>query len=204
MPQPLSRVNPNAGFRIGNVGDDPLQRHPELALLAVQVVASWSNVDAFLLRLFVELMGGPRDTAATVFLALETQSAKTAAINAVARALPDNHQRVLRAILAIAKTHQRGRDKIAHWIWGDSDALPEAILLIDPRAMAGDEPPNRDDIYVYRRNDFIELIRANERVAGFGMDLRFILMGHVANRDGALYARLCAEPEIQERLRPQA
>jgi hypothetical protein len=200
MPQPLSRVLTNASVRIGNVGDYPLARHPTLALLAAEVIASWSNVEAFMLRLFVQLMGGPADKAATVFLALENHSAKTAAINAVSRTLPDELQKVLNAILAIAKTQQKSRDKIAHWTWGDSPQLPDALLLLDPRTSVVEDGLNKDDIFVYREHDFLEVIRANERLAGYGMTFKFILMGHVANRDGRLFAELCAEPEIRERL----
>ena len=59
MPQPISKVAPNANIMIGNVGDYPMQRHPELALLVAEVIVSWANVESFLLNLFIELMGGP-------------------------------------------------------------------------------------------------------------------------------------------------
>jgi hypothetical protein len=201
MPQPLTRVRPEAGVRIGNVGDanDPLSSHPDLALLAIRAIASWSNVEAFMLQLFVQLMGGPAEKAATVFLALEIQSAKSAAINAVAQSLPEEQQKLLRAVLAIAKTNQRSRDKIAHWQWGDTPALPDALLLLNPKT-AVHGVPNHDDVFVYTERDFQDIIRANERLAGFGMSLTFILRGHVANRDGRLFAQLSAEPEIRERL----
>jgi hypothetical protein len=120
MPQPLSRVLPHAGVRLTNVGDYPLQRHPDLAHLIAEAIASWTNVEFFMLQLFIELMGGHKDRAADVFLALEIQSAKTAAVTAVASRLPNEQQSLLSAILAIAKTNQKSRDKIAHWIWGDS------------------------------------------------------------------------------------
>jgi hypothetical protein len=56
-----------------------------------------------LLSTFVELMGGKGSKAATVYLALETQSAKTKAIQAIARtALSAPRRKVLDAILEIA------------------------------------------------------------------------------------------------------
>ena len=82
MPQPLSRVMPNARVTLGNAGDRPLARHPELAVLAIEAIASWSNVEGFMLRLFMQLLGGNESLAASVFLALENQASKTAAINA--------------------------------------------------------------------------------------------------------------------------
>lgn len=69
MPQPLSRVTPEAGIVvIGNAGDRVLARHPDLAVLAIEAIASWSNVESFMLGLFVELFGGHNSLATEVFL----------------------------------------------------------------------------------------------------------------------------------------
>ncbi|MGU7775529.1 hypothetical protein ACV229_35860 [Burkholderia sp. MR1-5-21] len=136
MPQPLSRVAPEAGIAIGNAGDRPLARHPDLAVLAIEAIASWSNVESFMLGLFVELFGGHNSLATEVFLSLDGQAAKSAAINAAAASVlkdRDAELRVLRAILAIAKTNEKDRNKLAHWTWGDSPHLPDAVLLVDPR-----------------------------------------------------------------------
>lgn len=200
MPQPLSRVLPTASVLIANGGDRVLSRHPELAVQAMEAIGSWSNVESFLIGLYVELMGGPNELASTAYLSLETQSAKTQAIQAVARkSLSKENLRLLNAILAVAKTHQKSRDKLAHHVWGESPDIPDALLLADPKALVGNDFVY-DDIYVYRAKDFSSIITANDRLCGYGLQFRFILMGHVANRDGRLYDRLCAEPEIQERL----
>jgi hypothetical protein len=203
MPQPLSRVLPRPSVRLGNVGDYPLQRHPDLAHLVAEVIVSWGNVESFMLRLFIDLMGGPKDRAAAVFLALEIQSAKNVAINAVASRLPQDQQSLLRAILALIRTNQKSRDKIAHWTWGDSPQIPDALLLANPKDQI-DTGLNYDEIFIYKAKDFTDIIRSNERLAGFGLQFRFILMDHPANRGGELFAELCAEPEIQERLSHQA
>src|SRR5450755_471953 len=58
MPQPLSRVRADAGMYIGNIPDDTLSKRPQLAVLAMRAINSWSNVEAFLLRLFVSILGG--------------------------------------------------------------------------------------------------------------------------------------------------
>lgn len=205
MPQPLSRVSPNASIIIGNAGDRPLSRHSELAVLAIEALASWCNVEGFLLRLFVDLFGGHGALAAEVFLSLQNQSAKSAAIDAAATTVlrnRDDELRVLRAILAIAKTNEKERNKLAHWTWGESPNIPDALLLVDPRASIGEL--NRSDIYVYKAQDFRTIIEANDRLCGFGLQFKFILNNHVANRDGVLLKELMAEQEIQQRLPPAA
>ncbi|API77085.1 hypothetical protein HI806_21510 (plasmid) [Ralstonia solanacearum] len=203
MPQPLSRVTPEAGIVvIGNAGDRVLARHPDLAVLAIEAIASWSNVESFMLGLFVELFGGHNSLATEVFLSLDGQAAKSAAINVAAASVlkdRDAELRVLRAILAIAKTNEKDRNKLAHWTWGDSPNLPDAVLLVDPRTTVHEL--DRSYVYVYRAQDFIAITQANDRLCGYGLSFRLILRGHMANRDGSLLAELAAEQEIQERLR---
>ncbi|CAN7190616.1 hypothetical protein LJR230_000422 [Trinickia sp. LjRoot230] len=201
MPQPLSRVAPDASIVIGNAGDRPLARHPDLAVLAIEAVASWSNVESFMLGLFVELFGGHNALATEVFLSLEGQAAKSAAIAAAAASVLKDRVAelsVLRAILAIVKTNEKDRNKLAHWTWGDSPNLPDALLLVDPRTTVHEL--DRCDVYVYRTQDFLAITQANDRLCGYGLRFRFILQGHVANRGGHLLAELAAEQDIQDRL----
>lgn len=217
MPQPLSRVKPDAkGIHLGNVGDHVLQRRPQLALLAMEAIASWANVESFMLNLFMELFGGPRDNAATVYLALDTRSPQLKAIQAVAKKnLRKEQNELLNAILAIVRSNQKARDKLVHWIWEDTPDLPDSLLLANPKDLvetnAIPKPGKTIDvakilstlisaIYVYRAKDFQDIIRANERLADFGMKFRFILMNHPANTENQLYDQLCREPEIQEKL----
>ena len=205
MPQPLSRVDPDAAVIVGNAGDRPLERHLALAAVALEAIASWSNVEAFLLRLFIQLLGGNESLATSVYMALEGQSAKTKAINAAATSALQarkNELGILEAILSIAKTNEKDRNKLAYWTWGDSPKLPDALLLVDPRATLGEL--DRSHIYVYREQDFRSIIQANDRLCGFGLSLTFVLRDHVANRDGRLVEKLMCEPEIAERLARQA
>ena len=191
MPQPLSSFNPNAGVVIGNAGDRPLARHPELAVLALEAIASWSNVEAFMLRLFMQLLGGNESLAASVYLALSGQTAKTAAINAAAAKALEGKQaefNVLEAILSVAKTNEKDRNKLAHWTWGDSPTIPDAVLLVDPRATIAELDLSK--VFVYKAQDFQSIIQANDRLCGFGLNLKFILSGHVANSDGRLITNL--------------
>lgn len=201
MPQPLSRIAPNAGVLLGNAGDRPISRHPELAVLAIEAIASWGNVEAFLLRLFICLFGGVESVASEVFLALGNQSAKTAAINVAAESVlqnRDDERKILKALIAISKTHEKSRNKLAHWIWGDSPQLPDALLLVDPRLSI--EHPDTSKIYVYKADDFNKIISDNDKLCGFGLKLRFILEKHPANWNGELVSELLSEPEIASRI----
>ncbi len=203
MPQPLSKVLPNAGFQLGNAGDRPLERHPDLAVLALEALASWSNVENFMLHLFIELFGGNDSIASEMYLALESQSAKKAAICSAANVfLKDklNEMNVLQAILAIMKTNEKDRNKLAHWIWGDSPLIPDALLLIDPRNTLNVEL-DLSEIFVYKAHDFYSIIKSNDHLCGIGLEFNFIIQGHPANWDGRLLNKLMAEPEIKKRMK---
>lgn len=201
MPHPISRVNPNANIVIGNAGDRPLQRHPDLAVLAIEAIASWSNVEGFLLNMFIELFGGNESVAANIYLSLENQSAKNAAINAAAeiqlKEKPEEYA-VFKAIMSIAKTNEKSRNKLAHWTWGDSSNIDDAVLLINPKSLINGL--DKSDVFVYKEQDFASIIEANDRLCGYGLEFNFILKNHVANREGALLLKLQNTPEIQERL----
>lgn len=53
MPQPLSRVNPNAGVMIGNAGDYPLERNPNLLRLSMRVMTAWATLTYAIIRVSV-------------------------------------------------------------------------------------------------------------------------------------------------------
>jgi len=202
VPQPINLAAPNATIKIGSPGDRHLARHPDLAVLAIEAVASWSKVESFLLQLFVQLFGGNNTLAAEVFLSLQGQAAKSAAIRAAANSVLKERQqelRVLNAILAISKTNEKARNKLAHWTWGDSPDLPNALLLVDPRVFIQDAI-ERSAIYVYEAKDFEDIIQANDRLCGYGLLLTVVIQKCPEAKDGQMLAGLSARSEIAEAL----
>lgn len=200
MPNPISRVMPNANIIIGNAGHRALSERKELAVLAMEAIGSSSNVENFLLHLFMTLFGGDKAMAARIYLALDVQRAKTQALNeAVSSVANEKIRDLINAVIGLSKTTKKSRDDLAHHIWGISPQLPDALLLLDPKATLT-ERLNRDEVYVWTAQDFQSLIRANDGICGYGLSVRWILDNHVANRDGRLYDELCSKPEIRERL----
>lgn len=202
-PQPLSIVKPDATVILGNAGHRALSERRDLAVLAMEAIASSSNVDSFLLSLFVVLLGGDASLAARIYLHLETQSAKSAALNEAIGKLQGyapKYAALVRAIVAISKTNQKARDRLAHHVWGISPDLPDALLLVDPKDIVVGDNLNRDAIYVYQAQHLQDIIAANDRLSGFGLRLMLVFSDHPGNADGRLYDALCKEPEIQERL----
>lgn len=138
---------------------------------------------------------------AAVFLAMETASAKSTAITALAeRKLSAESLRLLRAIIKVVKSAEKERNKLAHWTWVWSPQIQNAFLLSDPRNLKLE----KNNVFAFTADDFSAMITRFERIAGWGLTFRFILSGHSANREGRLFDELCREPEIAEILNRQA
>ena len=61
--------------------------------------------------------------------------------------------------MALSKTNEKSRNKLAHWTWGDSPDIPDAVFLINPKSSIGDL--DKSEIYVYKEQDFVSIIEAN-------------------------------------------
>lgn len=200
MPQPLSRVAPESLILIGNSGDWPINRHPELGLLAINAISSWSNVENWLLRLFVKILGGDQSMSANIFLSLGNQTAKNAAINAAAKTLLTDQEelQVFDAIIKIAKTNEKARNKLAHWTWGDTPNVPDAVLLIDPRTTLSDI--DCKDVYVYKRVDFVSIIESNIELCSLILNFDQVLTSSDIDERKSKLQNLIDRPPIKEKL----
>lgn len=219
MPNPLSKVLPHAPLFLANVGDYPLKHNEHLARLAMEGIASWANVESIMLRLYLILAGGPEAQAAAVFLSIESDGARKSAIAALADlALDDEQKKLFRAMLKVIERRSKARHKLAHWIWGFSPALPDALLLADPRMRNTSPALTRpidsseafdayakaiyDHVYVYTEQDFLKIVRDNDKAAGMAHSFTWIIEGHPMNANGRLSREIAEEPEIAEILNP--
>lgn len=137
MPQPVSSLGRKIGIHIGNNVDSPSVHRPNLALAAMNVVAEWSILESFFSDLFMQMLGANPRPAAAMYYALSGEASKKAALRAIAQTvLSMEEQDVFEAILSLFTSVAKDRNKIAHWIWGYSSDLPDAVLLWDPAAKA--------------------------------------------------------------------
>ena len=195
MANPISRVAPGASIELGNVGTRTLATRPRLAIMAMEAIAAWSHVESFMLHMFVALAGGIDADAAAVYVALETSSAKARAVSILAeRRLGIREQKVLSAIIKLTKSSQKDRDKLAHWSWGSSSALPDALLLSDPRNL----DINRDQIYAYKESDFENMRLRFEKIAKFGIIFSMVVRYSHSDSQKTRLTELENEPEIAE------
>ena len=196
-PRPLSSYTQRPFHtELNSSGEYPFARRPHIAVLAMECIASWSLVESWLLNLWIALSGGNEAIAAEIFISLEGNSAKSAAIGKLVKRLDPRYQALYAAISRIAKTQQKSRDKLAHWVWGHSPQMPDALLLADPRVLAMQQSGDKT-VYIYDSNCLREILVDNNKLSGYVFDFSRIVQNH-HNHNDELYLTLCAEPAIRE------
>jgi len=134
MPQPLSRVCPDPGEI--TLSGDTLKSLPEMAIIVTQLFGRWARIDHELGLLLVRMLNARDTPALAMYSALSSPSARNDALVAAAKAvLSAADYNVFAAVHSAAKTVEKTRNKLAHWIWGTCEALPGALLLAEPAGL---------------------------------------------------------------------
>lgn len=173
MPNPLSEVRSDA--TAFNFDLNAAEQRPELCAQIVQTIADWARLDAVVGTVFSRLMGAESEKGAAIYGALISVNSQDAALDALAQMmLNQDGLDIFLAIKSISKSPRDQRNQMAHGIWGYCDELPDAILLLPPKAMTkfvervddyydfvreGGKPvrgpePDLSQIFVYRAADF--------------------------------------------------
>lgn len=216
MPQPLSRVRSDANVVLCNVGQYPLEDRPELLPLAMRVVSSWATLEHIVAGAFVSMLGSKAEPAVAIYLSLTSTNQQRTSIRAAAKStLSDDYADLLEVLLGLFHTAGKNRNKIAHYGWGTSPEIEDAVLLAEPKALVeynlqvkqviddsrrgGDrELPEipTDKIYVYRSGDFEEAITQIENLSRYFVQFSQMLSIQ-RHRADEIYDQLSREPEIQ-------
>ncbi|MFC6657143.1 hypothetical protein ACFQEX_17550 [Roseibium salinum] len=132
-PQPLSSIAPNAEFTLTTAA---LVDRPELSNLVTQIFSLWTVIEHDFQILFARIIGPDNVAAHAVYSALNNQGIQRQALNAAAKARfgeTSEQFEVFSAVLAMCTRAGKIRHTLAHWRWGVSSDLPDALLLADPR-----------------------------------------------------------------------
>jgi hypothetical protein len=214
--QPLSRVKPDA---ITNWGQrETMTLRPNLAVKVAQCISHWSEIEVHLGAFLALLLHANEKAALAMYSGLENRSAQLRLITAAAEASLDGaHFDIISVLLSsVIRPAMKERDKLAHWIWGYSHELPEALLITEPhqtltglmevlRRQRGrgstDVPASFDKIYVVRDNDLDGIITRSR----FAKDQLRIAMATIweANspeQHAEFRLQLSSAPQIREGL----
>lgn len=184
----------------------------------MQVISEWSIMESFFSSTVMAMLRSDSGPAASIFTSLSSETAKLDAIRAIAgETLTEEERLLIEFLLKLRKTAARDRNRIAHWVWGYSTCISDALLLGDPVAFAlynaemnryvasigkGEwrAPPQfpLDKILVYKASDFESAKQAILKAARFAMQINIL----IGLRETDLYDielnKLRAEPQVQE------
>jgi len=168
-PQLLSFIKPDAG--ISFTPESTIER-PEVGAWIAQCIACYSWVETQTSRLFSLLLGLNVEAGIELYIGFGAASLKENGLRILARSrLAPPDYAIIEALLKVIQSHQKIRDKIAHWYWGKSDQIGDGLILIDPRYILlhdarladmrnANKRPTIDDvrypmdkIYIYRIKD---------------------------------------------------
>lgn len=117
-PRPLKQVKrkiPGVEYTISSAA---LGKQPEMATLAMQVIAGWSEIDSLVTAAVVAMLGGYARPAIAMVLALTSTQAQMAAMEASAREiLTSDLADMFQAVMAVIRKAVKRRHMLAHWIW---------------------------------------------------------------------------------------
>jgi hypothetical protein len=205
--QSLSRVNPSARISLGLA--DTMPQRPALAAKVAQCISEFSNIETMLPVLLAFLLSADAQTALAMFGSLENRAAQLRLLNTAAEEILDEDRFDCWTVLLakFIKPTMKERDRFAHWSWGYSVDLRDALLLAKPieKARAQWEattPPKtaqiaRDKVYVFTAADFDRTIsRLNDTAELLEAFLKSVWPEPSPSERDRYHQALCNEPRF--------
>lgn len=149
-----------------------MQQRPKLAVLVAEYITQWANLESMMAMSLAFILDSDKKAALAMYGTFDSRASQIRLLLAAAESkLELLHFRVLEAIHSVyIKPVMKERDRFAHWIWGYSPELTDALLLMEPSdkttlhvaAASPPSPPQWDysKIFVVREPD---LTRALQR-----------------------------------------
>jgi hypothetical protein len=184
MPNPLTKVKADAKITFSYGAP---AKNPELCAQVLMVLSAWGKLDTEMGVVFASFLNTQAEIGVAIYNQLTNLNTQDAAMRAAASLVLDkNKMDLFLALMKIAKGPRDQRNQIAHGVWGYSEDLPDALLLLNPKIalkfrgqiVAASEflkslgpkpmpdgmlsriigsPRIAEDVWVYRQTDFDEV-----------------------------------------------
>lgn len=219
-PQPLSSMRRDAMVNIDPIS---LRIYPDLARKIADVIATWSQIECNLGVILARMLGAGVRSSMAMYLALNSSSAQTAALEAAAKiSLSPERLELFSALCVLVKRASGHRNRMAHNLWGTSNELPDALVLLSPDAVLALHTNNAEymanwregkhvvdpstlprldlsECFVYRENDFREIILELTDLWSHTSTFAYLLVIDEPP-NGTQYRLLTGAPRIREEL----
>ncbi|MFC5066863.1 hypothetical protein [Flaviflagellibacter deserti] len=132
MPNPLSRMRPNANLVISA---DVLNDRPQLAALMLACISAWAHLESYLIGAVVDWIGEDAEEAVYALVnARSSKAQKELILERCRKVLAADQLEILEAIIEASDATAKSRNRLAHWVPAICPELPDHILLCDPKA----------------------------------------------------------------------
>jgi hypothetical protein len=130
--QPLNKIVQNLKDPIG-LGLGTFAARPELAALVCDVITGWARVEGSLSLVFARYTYSRVDIAMSTYNSVEGYRAQRQMLGGAARAaLSVDNYMLFEATMEFVKRQYNIRNEMAHWIWGKTEDLPDALIIMEP------------------------------------------------------------------------
>lgn len=148
---------------------------PELAAHVTVISQYWNEIDSRIGAYLAALMGDESIVAVSVYLNIQNDGAKRAAIDTITslKLSPEEYQK-LQAILRKIGDRYGERNDAIHGAWGVSPEYPDALLWADTRhsarfiaaAATASKPPSDDEIIEYQKRLMVYRLQDFQNIEG--------------------------------------
>jgi hypothetical protein len=219
-PQPLSRVKPTCLF---SFYPEALNNHPELVPMIMDTINLWSRTEYEWASVLVGLLHADPATGIAMYQKVaSSDSRRQMVLAAAAVGLSQLDSIFVQATMAAIKEARETRNSFAHYIWGESNDLPDALLLVDAKQLTGCDvqiaqqvreafkgaggiitPPEIDmsQVMVWKKPDFQRAVRDGREALRLVYEIRTGLLGPVPlELDAPTRQRLLENPLVRQRV----
>ena len=204
--QPLSRVKPTANYFFGRMDD--FEKRPAVSVKIAQCIAEWADIESMLGIFLALLLDIDPSMALSMFTEVENRSSQMKMVDAAARKKFSQEQLDVHTILfsSVIRPAMRERDRIAHWCWGCSNDLPDALLLSRQQVkmtvhMKWAENPGKldtSDIFVVTADDLTRTLKRLQKAKDYlAQMMATIWKKNDAEKQAKALQRLSEMPEIE-------
>lgn len=212
MPQPLRSVKRNARVFITA---DAISSNIKLATLVASVINYHARLEVELAVIFTHILGTSAPVGYQMYNSIESAAARSAILKASAQySLNEEDNELFLVLHALFMRAAKKRHRLAHWVFGYSPDIPDALLLIEPEHLAevhsninqydakATSPSIIDTqkVFVYRQNDFREMCEQANQLEYF-LSLFTLVVKRFPQLGDAPRATLLDTPQIREELK---
>jgi hypothetical protein len=123
-------------------GGKPLLKHSNLGILAMQVIAYWSEIDQLIMSMMADILELDIEIAVKMLYAVDSLTIRRQLIRTAAQHVltPEDYE-VFEATLCATRASEGRRHQFAHHIWAQAQPKPghaakkEFLLLMNPKSL---------------------------------------------------------------------